>query len=120
MKTFFTTSSITATAKSCSNNPESIAFSKQNPSHRHVAANVIIKIFILGVLLFQYSTVAKAQQVTEIVTDFGGFWKSGVGALNTTNPNTSHNLLSFKYNSIVYSTGADDNKLSANGISYAP
>ncbi|MEO8415878.1 MAG: immunoglobulin domain-containing protein, partial [Ginsengibacter sp.] len=120
MKTFFTTSSITATAKSYSNNRESIAFSKQNPSQRHVAANVIIKIFILGVLLFQYSTVAKAQQVTEIVTDFGGFWKSGVGALNTTNPNTSHNLLSFKYNSIVYSTGADDNKLSANGISYAP
>ncbi len=69
-------------------------------------------------LLFLCSNVVKAQQVTEVVTDFGGFWKSGIGALNPTYPNTSHNLLSFKYNSVVYSTGADDSKLDANGISY--
>ena len=39
-------------------------------------------------------------------------------AINPTNPNTSHNVLSFKYNSVVYSTGVDDSKLNANGVSY--
>lgn len=73
---------------------------------------------VFFLLLFLYSNAVMAQQVTEVITDFGGYWKSAVGALNATYPNTSHNLLSFKYNSVVYSTGANDNKLDANGISY--
>src|SRR5664279_2666303 len=120
MKRFFTTPAITANAENGSNKPEGIVLPKQNLSRRRVSTNATIKISILGLLLFQCGNVVKAQQVTEVVTDFGGFWKSGVGALNATYPNTSHNLLSFTYNSVVYSTGADDNKLTTNGISYTP
>ncbi|MEO6637584.1 MAG: immunoglobulin domain-containing protein, partial [Ginsengibacter sp.] len=73
---------------------------------------------VFFILLFSCSNAVMAQQVSEVITDFGGYWKSGVGALNATYPNTSHNLLSFKYNSVIYSTGADDNNLDAHGLSY--
>ncbi|MEO6671444.1 MAG: T9SS type A sorting domain-containing protein [Ferruginibacter sp.] len=69
-------------------------------------------------LIMQLGYAASAQQVAEVITDFGGFWKSGLGAINATNPNTSHNVISFKYNSVIYSTGVDDSKLTTNSISY--
>lgn len=64
---------------------------------------------------------ARSQQysVTEIVTDFGGYWKSGVGAINSTKPNNSHNVLSFTYNNVRYSTGANDSLLTAKGLTYS-
>lgn len=81
---------------------------------RFANLKLIAFIFFLSV----WSSFAKAQQVSEVITDFGGFWKSAVGSLNPVYPNTGHNVLSFKYNSVVYSTGVDDSKLTANSISY--
>src|SRR5205814_195854 len=70
-------------------------------------------------LFFQWTYyIASAQQVSEVNTDFAGFWHSSTSAVNSIYPNTSHNVLSFKYNSVVYSTGVDDNKLTSNGVSY--
>ena len=64
---------------------------------------------------------ASAQNnISEIITDFGGFWKSGVGSINSTKPDSSHNLLSFSFLGNRYSTGVDDAKLTAHGINFTP
>jgi len=66
---------------------------------------------------FSYSSIPT---VTEIISDFNTFWKTGVYNNSSVLPNTSHNLLSFKYNDVTYSTGVNDNALSSNGVVYSP
>lgn len=64
---------------------------------------------------------AKAQsprEVSAIVTDFGGLWKSAKGNINSTKPDNSHNLLAFTYKGKTFSTGANDNKLTSNGVDF--
>lgn len=78
-------------------------------------ANRILLVFIL--LVFTFSV--KGQAVTEIVTDFNGYWKSGVRPnMNVVSPNNSHNLLSFTYNGIRYSTGVNDAVLATNSLPF--
>ncbi len=56
-------------------------------------------------------------QVTEIYTDYGGFWKSTLStASSTIKPNNSHNVLAFTRNSKVYSTGVNDAALTSNNV----
>src|SRR5207253_198318 len=64
------------------------------------------------------SFLSKAQQVTEVITDFGGYWRSSSTALNATLPNDSHNLLAFKVGTKMYSTGVDNTALTSNGVSF--
>lgn len=59
-----------------------------------------------------------AQQVAEVVTDYNGFWKSGTSALNPVYPNTSHNVLCFRYNNVNYSTGVNNTRLNDSSITY--
>src|SRR5690242_2143457 len=61
----------------------------------------------------------KAQSVTEIITDYGGFWKSGAVAINPVKPDNSHNLLAFTYNGTRYSTGANDALLRQNNMTFS-
>lgn len=70
-----------------------------------------------------------AQSVTEIITDFNGFWQSGnssldptiaVNNINPTRPNNSHNLLAFTYKNVRYSTGAADAILSNRNVTFVP
>ncbi len=56
-----------------------------------------------------------SQTVSEVITTFNSYWKSGFDAVNPVKPNTSHNLLAFTYNGIRYSTGVDDGLLTAHG-----
>lgn len=58
--------------------------------------------------------------VTQVISDFGGFWSSSAGSVSSTAPNNSHNLLAFKKGSTIYSTGVDDGRLTANGITFVP
>ena len=53
----------------------------------------------------------KAQAVTEVISDYGGYWKSGSGAINPIKPDNSHNLIAFSYNGVRYSTGVNDHLL---------
>jgi len=59
-------------------------------------------------------------RVTEIYTDFNGFWRSNSGTSptspgnNPNEPDDNHDLLGFKYQGIIYSTGVKDAVLSAN------
>ncbi len=49
-------------------------------------------------------------EVTEIFTDFDGYWTTSETTPNGTKPNASHDLLAFTTNGVTYTTGAyDDN-----------
>ena len=72
-------------------------------------------LFVVGFFLGALPTHA---QVTQIYSDYGGYWTSSSTAINATQPDNSHNLLAFKKNGVVYSTGVDDAKLTANGVSF--
>ena len=62
-----------------------------------------------------------AQAVTEVVTDYQGYWKSGPGAaLNPIKPMNSHDLLSFTYQGTRYSTGVNDALLNTRGDAFSP
>lgn len=66
------------------------------------------------------SFVAHCQAVTEIITDYKGYWKSQVSSLNPVKPDNSHNLLAFRYNNVLYSTGVNNDVLAAHGESFRP
>jgi len=79
-----------------------------------------IIIIISAKLTWAQSTV---NYVTEIVTDYGKFWRSGNGttgnaAVNTIKPDNSHNLIAFSLAGVRYSTGVNDALLGANELSY--
>jgi hypothetical protein len=59
-----------------------------------------------------------SQAITEIITNYGGYFKSGIGAVNPVKPDTSHNLLAFTFNGTRYSTGINNTLLSSNGNSF--
>lgn len=61
---------------------------------------------------------AQSQAVTEIVTDYNGFWKTAATAVNPVKPDNHHNLLSFKYNNTSYSTGVNDALLTSQGETF--
>lgn len=72
------------------------------------------------VFLTLASSGLQAQAVSEIVTDFNGYWKSSNTAINSVKPDNSHNLVSFTYNGIRVSTGVNDALLTSKGLSYIP
>ena len=56
-----------------------------------------------------------SQTVSEVITTYNSYWKSGFDAVNPLKPDTSHNLLAFTYNGTRYSTGVNDGLLTAHG-----
>lgn len=77
-------------------------------------------LFLLLLIAVFTSQVTNAQAVTEIITDYNGYWKSGVGNINPVKPENSHDLLSFTYNGVRYSTGVNDALLATNGETFSP
>ena len=70
-------------------------------------------LFALTILLSSFNSFA--QSISEIITDYQGYWKSSTTAINPVKPNNSHNLLSFSYNGTRYSTGVNDALLNSRG-----
>ncbi|MBC7828504.1 MAG: T9SS type A sorting domain-containing protein [Chitinophagaceae bacterium] len=68
-------------------------------------------------ILFIYSS-SSAQSITEIITDYEGYWKSSSSAINPSKPNNNHNLLSFSFSGVRYSTGVNDGLLTSQGQSF--
>jgi hypothetical protein len=62
----------------------------------------------------------KAQSVSEIITDYNGYYKTGTAAVNPVKPDNSHNLLSFSFNAVRYSTGVNDALLTSRGETFTP
>lgn len=69
--------------------------------------------------LFSATALRAQVPVTQIYTNYGGFWTS-TSAANTTKPDNSHLLLGFTYNGVTYSTGVADGVLQSNGVSFQP
>ncbi|HTE25038.1 T9SS type A sorting domain-containing protein [Flavitalea sp.] len=77
---------------------------------------VVITLVLLSNPLFSQSQF----RITEIITDYNGYWKSGTGAISLVKPDNSHNLLSFSHNGVRYSTGVNDASLASNGNLFVP
>ncbi|MBC7848981.1 MAG: hypothetical protein H7Y31_04565, partial [Chitinophagaceae bacterium] len=77
-----------------------------------------INVFLL-LLSLLYTNNLSAQTVTEVVTDFNGYWRSGVRPnTNGVHPNNSHNLVSFTLSGTRFSTGVNDAILTSNGLAF--
>ncbi len=69
------------------------------------------------ILLVTSCLYAQPKRISALYTDFDGGWSSAEGAgINPIVTNRSHNLLSFTYDNINYSTGANDPLLVTNGV----
>lgn len=77
---------------------------------------LISLLLIIPSYLFSQS----ANEVTEVYTDFNGFWSSSTTANSPIRPNNSHNLLAIKWKGNIVSTGVNDAILTSNGVSFTP
>ncbi|MBA4168198.1 MAG: hypothetical protein H0X41_11780, partial [Chitinophagaceae bacterium] len=75
---------------------------------------------LTAILMLAASAEVSAQCVSEVITDYNGYWKTSATAVNSVKPDNSHNLLSFSYNGTRYSTGVNDASLSAHGDTFTP
>lgn len=75
-----------------------------------------LSIFVLGCLA--HSKTHAQTVVSQVFSDYGGFWQSQVGANNSVKPDNNHDLIGFTVNGVTYSTGVDDAALDANNITY--
>ncbi|MEO5681810.1 MAG: T9SS type A sorting domain-containing protein [Chitinophagaceae bacterium] len=73
-------------------------------------------LFVMAVLTA--STGLAQYNVTEIITDYSGYWKSNTTSINPVKPDNSHNLLSFSFKGSRYSTGVNDAVLTDKGESF--
>ncbi|MET0241935.1 MAG: hypothetical protein ABW174_00620, partial [Flavitalea sp.] len=81
----------------------------------------LFPLIVLALLLLSLVSNGQNQyRITEIITDFNGYWKSGATNINPVKPDNSHNLLAFTHNGVRFSTGVNDAALSAKGDTYYP
>lgn len=76
----------------------------------------------LCMLLFCFSYNTKGQAahtVSEIITNYNGYFKSGFTSFNPVKPDNSHELLAFTYRGVRYSTGVNDALLRSNGEDFS-
>jgi hypothetical protein len=70
----------------------------------------------LALLMFAgVPVLIRAQAVSEIITNYNGYWKTGTTAVSPVKPDNHHNLLSFSYNGTRISTGVNDALLTSHG-----
>ncbi len=99
--------------KSCVANLFCCSTSHQNNTNTNLMKKHLL---IIALLCFLSSTA----QVTQIWTDYNNYWTSSSITINPIKPNTSHNLLAFKWNGTTYSTAVNNAKLTANGVTFSP
>lgn len=76
---------------------------------------------LLGLLTgLAFGSAAQAANVTHVYGSFGGYWSSGLGAINPVTANDSNVLLGFQSNGQVYSTGVNDAALVSKGVAFSP
>ncbi len=86
---------------------------KMNPQ-KITSISKSLLLLLVSVQFYSFSTA----QVTEIYTDYNGFWKSSTSAINPVLPDNSNNVLAFTYNSTTFSTGVNDALLTTEGVTY--
>lgn len=78
----------------------------------------LLKGGIVLMIVLSTAILLKAQSVSEIITDYNGYYKTGSAAVNPVKPDNNHNLLSFSFNGIRYSTGVNDALLTSHGETF--
>lgn len=73
---------------------------------------------LIAIALLVSQFMVNAQAVSEIITDYNGWWKTSSVSVSSVLPDNHHNLLSFSYNGTRYSTGVNDAALSAHGETF--
>jgi len=59
--------------------------------------------------------------VSQVYTDFKGYWSSGTGTgVSSLKPNKSHHLLAFTWKNKTYSTGINDAVLESKAVTFTP
>jgi hypothetical protein len=81
------------------------------------AGHFVFKAGLLFALLL-LCFAAKSQGVSEVITDYNGYWKSASSSINAAKPDNSHNLLAFSYHGVRYSTGVNDAALQSHGDNF--
>jgi hypothetical protein len=76
-------------------------------------SKTIKTVFDTFLIIVAFAATAQAQNISEIITDYNGFWKSGADNVNAVKPDNSHNVVAFSYNNKRYSTGVNDSLLTA-------
>jgi Secretion system C-terminal sorting domain len=80
--------------------------------------NISRKGLLNAVSVLLYVSGFAQYNVTEIITDYKGYWKTGASAISNVKPDNSHNLVSFSFNGNRYSTGVNDALLTTHGQSF--
>src|SRR5207253_6500214 len=99
-------------------NARLLLLSKFYSIYRYIPIKKVINTLFLGLSYFGltlllitcflptvYGQTTSPQSVTEIITDFNGFWQSSSTALNAEKPNNNHNLRSEEHTSELQSRG---------------
>ena len=76
--------------------------------------NVRLLFFLISLQMFSQTT----NTVTEIHTDWKGYWRSNDISPSGNRPDNANNLLAFKWKSVIYSTGVNDNILNTEKVNY--
>lgn len=76
----------------------------------------ILALIVLTTIPF----LSNAQAVTEVITDYNGYWKTSSTSINPVKPDNHHNLLSFSFSGTRYSTGVNDALLTSHGETFNP
>ncbi|WP_133076115.1 DUF7507 domain-containing protein, partial [Flavobacterium piscis] len=76
--------------------------------------NVRLLFFLISLQMFSQTT----NTVTEIHTDWKGYWRSNDITPSGNRPDNANNLLAFKWKSVIYSTGVNDNILNTEKVNY--
>lgn len=77
---------------------------------------VLITLLLLTALYMRIN----AQAVSEVITDYNGYWKSRQNSISPVKPDNSHNMLAFTFNGTRYSTGVNDALLTSRGDAFVP
>lgn len=84
---------------------------------RKLSTTVLLS-FVLS--SYTYEHLIAQTPVTEVFTDFGGFWASSCCCYQPVKPDTSHHLLAVTVPSGTYSTGVNDGILTSSSVSFIP
>ncbi|NII28924.1 T9SS type A sorting domain-containing protein [Pseudoflavitalea sp. X16] len=78
------------------------------------------RVLITLLLLTAFYLRINAQAVSEVITDYNGYWKSRQNSISPVKPDNSHNMLAFTFNGTRYSTGVNDALLTSRGDVFVP
>ncbi|NRS90735.1 putative repeat protein (TIGR01451 family) [Flavobacterium sp. 7E] len=74
--------------------------------------------YLLFISFLAGSSIYSQTAVNEIYTDWNGYWASNTATASGNQPNTENNLLAFKWNNVIYSTGVNNAILTTKGVGY--